>query len=97
MGAVALGVRANRRGLTNVVVPEALSRAPVESMLHQPFTKKDKEIFRQEEATEHYYAPTFSREQADFYVDTSRHEIAPTVIVHYASQQQPGNMTGVQQ
>ncbi|MBR1683851.1 MAG: glycosyltransferase [Clostridia bacterium] len=87
VGAVALGVRANRMGLSNVVVPEAIARAPEESLLHHPMTKKDRESFRQEAMTEHYYATAFHREQADFCIDTSRHESAPTVIVRYASQE----------
>ncbi len=93
LGAVALGLRAMREGLSNIIVPEAVSQASDDTQLYRPLPKRDLQRFQAEfgggapngGSLEHYYSPHFEREMGCMQVDTDRHEECPTVITVYAN------------
>ena len=85
LGAVALGLRAQQKGLSSIVVPEAVAQASRTTILRDPFSQKDLLRFGEEfpAPCEHAYSVHFERQIGSMTVDFDRHEQPVTVLTKY--------------
>ncbi len=88
LAALALGIRGIRAGLSNVIVPEAVSLASRETQLFRPLSKRDQQQLRSEFGVlhEHYYSPHFNQETGNMQIDTEVHRDCPATVTVYDRQ-----------